>query len=511
MTRMLCRGSLLGALLYAALSSIAGAQQKQDWATFDKYVAKAAHDWQVPGMAIAIVKDDSLVFAKGYGVIESGKPGAVNEHTRFAIGSTTKAMTSAALAMLVDEGKLRWDERVIDILPELQLYDSYATHELTVRDLLTHRSGLPDTDLLWVIPQNALSMEEMIHRLRYVKPESSFRSNWDYQNVVYAIGGLIVEKLSGMPWQRFVETRLWQPIGMHESIPLVSELAGQSNVAMPHALVDDTVRLVPVRSTDAIAPAGSVWSSVSDMSKWMRFILDSGRVGTRQLIKPSTFADLLTPQIRAPMEEYPALELAYPHFFSYALGWFVQDYDGETVWMHTGSIDGMCALIGLEPGKKLGVYVLENLDHAELRHALMYKVFDMYTARGNKPPRDWSADLEALFAAQRRLRVSRRSAATAPAQATPASMPLDRYAGTYTDSTFGTITVTLTNGALRAQYGNWDVGELTHATFERFRSVARDSLEGQSTLTFVPDGDGHVRAVQFFGQSFSRDGASRGQ
>jgi CubicO group peptidase (beta-lactamase class C family) len=503
--------SACGALLFIALPGIARAQQKPDFAAFDKYVAKAVHDWQVPGLAIAIVKDDSLVFAKGYGVTELGKSGAVNEHTRFAIGSTTKAMTSAALAMLVDEGKLRWDERVIDLLPELQFYDSYATHELTVRDLLTHRSGLPDTDLLWIIPQNNLSMEEMIHRLRYVKPESSFRSNWDYQNVVYAIGGLIVEKLSGMPWQRFVETRLWDPIGMHESIPLVSALAGQSNVAVPHALVNDTVRRVPVRTTDAIAPAGSVWSSVSDMSKWMRFILDSGRVGTQQLIKPSTFAELLAPQIRAPMEEYPALELARPHFFSYALGWFVQDYDGQTVWMHTGSIDGMCALIGLEPGKKIGVYVLENLDHAELRHALMYEVFDMYTAGGKKPPRDWSADLKALFAAQRQTRVSRRSGVVATAQPTPASMPLDRYAGTYTDSTYGTVTVTVTNGALQAQYGRWEVGALTHDTFERFRSVARDSLEGQSVLTFVPDGDGHVRAVQFFGQSFSRDIASKGQ
>lgn len=501
----------LGPLCCGALPSVAPAQKAPDLAAFDRYVAKAAREWQVPGMAVAIVKDDSLVFAKGYGVIELGKPAPANEHTRFAIGSTTKAMTSAALAMLVDDGKLTWDERVIDLLPELQLYDSYATHELTVRDLLTHRSGLPDTDLLWVIPQNNLSMEEMMRRLRYVKPESSFRSHWEYQNVVYAIAGVLVERLSGMPWRQFVQTRIWDPLGMHETLPLVSELAGQPNVAVPHALVNDTVRRVPVRTTDAIAPAGSVWSSVSDMSKWMRFVLDSGRVGTTQLIKPSTFAELLAPQIRAPMDEYPALELARPHFFSYALGWFVQDYDGETVWMHTGSIDGMCALIGLEPGKKLGVYVLENLDHAELRHALMYKVFDMYGARGKRPPRDWSADLEALFAAQRQARVSRRATVTSAAQPAPASMPLDRYAGTYTDSTFGTVTVTMTNGALRARYGNWDIGELTHLTFDRFRSVVRDSLEGESVLTFVPDGAGHVRVVQFFGESFPRANAGSGQ
>ena len=179
--------------------------------------------------------------------------------------------------------------------------------------------------------------------------------------------------------------------------------------------------------------------------------------------------------------------------------------------MHTGSIDGMCAIIGLEPEQALGVYVLENLDHAELRHALMYKVFDMYRSSARAPARDWSADLKALFAAQRQSRLARRQTATSTAQSVPATLPLDRYAGSYVDSTYGTVTVTLSNGALRAKYGNFDIGELTHATYDRFRSVARDSLEGETELTFVPDGDGHVRAVQIFGTSFPRDNAGSGQ
>lgn len=499
------------ALALACVTSPALAQQPTNIASFDKYVAQAARDWKVPGLAIAIVHGDSLVFAKGYGVIEIGKPAPANEHTRFAIGSTTKAMTSMALAMLVDEGKLHWDDKVIDYLPDLRLYDSYATRELTVRDLLTHRTGLPDTDLLWAIPENALSMQEMIRRLRYVKPESSFRSHWEYQNVVYAIGGLLVERLSGMPWQDFITKRIWTPLGMTESIPLVSELANKPNVAVPHDLVDDTVRVVPRRSTDAIAPAGSVWSSVSDMSKWMRFVLDSGRVGTTQLVKPETFAELLAPQMRAPMAEYPALELAKPHFFSYALGWFVQDYHGETVWMHTGSIDGQCAIIGLIPEKKIGVYVLENLDHAELRHALMYEVFDMYGATDRAHRRDWSKDLKALFDARRAKGMAARAAAAAAQKAkggAEPSLPLARYAGTYTDSTYGTITVTLANGALHAKYVNFDIGELTHGSFERFQSRVKDPLEGTSELTFEPDGNGHVSAVHFAGQSFPRDETS---
>lgn len=494
------------AIAIVASPAIARAQQKPDLKAFDAYVAHAARDWRVPGMAVSIVKDDSVVFAKGYGVIQIGKPAPATEHTRFAIGSTTKAMTTAALAMLVDEGKLHWDDRLIDLLPDFQLYDAYATHEMTVRDLLTHRSGLPGTDLLWVIPQNNISTAEMMHRLRYVKPESSFRSHWEYQNVVYSIAGLLIERISGMPWQDFVRKRIFTPLGMNETVPLVSEVQGQPNVAVPHDLVNDTVSVVPVRTTDGVASAGSVWSSVSDMSKWMRFMLDSGRVGTKQLIQPATFAEIVAPEIRAPMEEYPALELSKPRFFSYALGWFVEEYHGHTIWMHTGSIDGMCALIALDPARKLGVYVLENLDHAELRHALMFQVLDMYGGGDAKPPRDWSKDVLALFNAKRAERPSRRNARPATADsAAPASLPLDRYAGTYTDSTYGTVTVTEANGGLHAKFDKWEIGDLVHGRYEEFHSKVRDPLEGIAQLTFVPDGAGHASAVRFFGQTFPKD------
>lgn len=482
--------ALLGAAPLSAQTSAA-----PDWAAFDRYVAGAARDWHVPGLAIAVVSGDSLVFAKGYGVAELGKPAPATEHTRFAIGSTTKAMTTAALAMLVDEGKLRWDDRVIDILPEFRLYDPYVTREITVRDLLTHRSGLPNTDILWAVRENQYSIPEMMRRLRYVRPNSSFRSTWLYQNVVYSIAGLVVERVSGMPWQTFVRQRIFTPLGMRETEPLVADIIGKPDVATPHDLVRDTVRVVPIRSTDAVASAGSVYSSVSDMSRWMRFMLDSGRVGTQRLIKPETFREIVAPQIRAPEDEYPALELAQPHFFSYALGWFVQDYHGKTVWMHTGSIDGMVAIIGLLPEQNVGVYVLGNLDHAEVRHALMYQVFDMY---GAGPKRDWSADLRALFA-------KRRQAVAAAPRATDSrpSLPLDRYVGTYADSAFGTIDVALANGTLRARYEKADLGALEHVQYDTFRSHPASGERG-ATLTFVPDGAGAVGSVRAYGVTFQR-------
>jgi CubicO group peptidase (beta-lactamase class C family) len=505
-------GRIVIAVVGLATAAVAPARsnaQGPDFKAFDLYIAHAARDWRVPGLAIAVVKGDSLVFAKGYGVIQTGKPAPVTEHTRFAIGSTTKAMTVAALAMLADEGKLHWDDKVIDYVPGFRLYDPYVTRELTIRDLLTHRTGLPGTDLLWAVPENQYSVPEMIRRLRYVKPVSSFRSQWEYENVMYAIAGTIVERASGESWESFIRTRIFIPLGMKESETLVSEIVGKPNVAVPHALVSDTVRVVPVRSTDAIAPAGSVWASVSDMSRWMRFILDSGRVGTTRLIQPATFREIVAPQIRVPMDEYPALQLAQPHFFSYALGWFVQDYHGQTVWMHTGSIDGMCAIIGLIPEQRLGVYVLENLDHAELRHALMYRVFDMYSTT-DRPIRDWSADLHALFAARKQAAQAVTAAKAAKrVVGTRPSMPLEQYAGTYTDSTYGNLVVTLTGGMLHALLENANLGALAHWEYDSFRSQPTDVEDGPATVTFQPDGAGHVRAVRVFGVDFQRGQPTR--
>lgn len=483
-------------------SPLSAQRTAPDWTEFDRYVDQAARDWRVPGMAIAVVHGDSLVFARGYGVAEAGKPARATEHTRFAVGSTTKAMTTAALAMLVDEGKLRWDDRVIDHVPELQLYDAYATRELTVRDLLTHRSGLPGTDLLWSRRANQYPMTEMVRRLRHVRPTSSFRSTFAYQNVVYSIGGLLIERISGRTWDEFLRERLFAPLAMRATEPLVAGIIGKADVAVPHGLAGDSVRVVPIRTTDAVASAGSVWSSVSDMSRWMRFMLDSGRVGQQRLIAPATFNEIVAPQIRVPMAQYPALELARPHFFSYGLGWFVQDYGGRTVWMHTGSIDGMSAIVGLLPAERVGVVVLANLDHAELRHALMYQVFDLF---GAAPRRDWSAELRALFATRRAAAAAAATAAATASQGPAApSLPLAQYAGTYADSAFGRVEIRIESGALHARFERDEIGPLSHWRHDTFRRPAR-AAEGPLALTFVPDGAGGISAVRAFGITFARE------
>ena len=467
---------------------------------FDAYVAKAVKDWHAPGLAIAIVKDDSVVFAKGYGVRELGKPEPVDAGTRFAIGSTTKAMTVAALGMLVDEGKLKWDDPVTKYLPDFRLSDPWVTPQITVRDLLTHRTGLGNADLLWAGAD--YSTAEIIRRVRYLPLAYSPRSQFIYQNIMYAAAGQVVEAVSGMPWEQFLRTRIFAPLGMSATVPLLADLAGQPNVASPHAEIDDTMRVITNRTVDPVKAAGSVWSSVGDMAKWMKFILDSGRVGDTRLLKAATVKEMLTPQMIAD-HEYPiTFDAVHAHFFDYGLAFFLQDYAGQAIAMHTGSIDGMCAIIGLIPDKKLGVYVLENADHIELRHALMYQVFDMYLGNTGH---DWSAELHTLYnGLEAQAKAAQQRAEAQHVTGTHPSLALDKYAGTYHSDAYGDVRVTQRGDTLHAAFGHAYDGDLSHWQYDTFRAHWKDRRNGRSAVVFVPDGTGGVQSLRAFGTTFMR-------
>ena len=471
--------------------------QRPDLAAFDAWVAKGVTDWQVPGLAVAIVKDDSVVFAKGYGVRRLGKPERVDEHTLFAIGSTTKAMTALSALMLQEEEKLRLRDPVLRYIPTLQLYDPVMTREITVRDLLTHHTGLPGADLLWI--GGDYDIAEIIRRMRWLEPVGSFRSVYNYQNVQYAMAGEVIRAAGGMSWADFVSRRILEPLGMTETVPTLSGTIGRPNVSTPHMKIRDTVRAIENRPVDPVAPAGSIWSSVHDMAKWMRFVLDSGRVRGGRLIRPETFNEWLSPQVVIPQASfYPTTRLTRPHQINYALGWFLHDYNGLSVAMHTGSIDGQIAIIGLVPDLRLGVYVLANLDHAELRHALMFRAFDMYSSKGTL--RDWSAEFRTLFGgleqqgrqAEAAFR-SRRVAGTRPSAA------LEKYAGTYVDSLYGAVRITSDGGRLRAAFGKGFAGPLEHWHYDTFLAHWDDPRSEPSPVTFVLDASGTSRVVELSG------------
>jgi len=476
-------------LLLIALTTpaLAFTQDDRRIRELDAYTAQAVKDWGAPGLAIAVVKDGRLLFAKGYGVLELGKAARVDTQTLFAIGSTTKAMTVMALAMLVDEGKVRWDDPVTKYLPSFQLSDPYVTREVTVRDLITHRAGLPNADFLWAF--NDLQTDEIIRRLRFVRPAYSLRSGFIYQNIMYAVAGQVVSAASGVPWADFLRARIFQPLGMTRTVTSLAEASRTPNVASPHDLVNDTLLVIKNRYVDPVAPAGAVWSSVADMSKWMRFLIDSGRYEGRTLVQPRTFMEIVHPQVMVPPSEfYPTAQLTHPHWETYGFGFFQQDYNGRKVDFHTGSIDGMVAIIGLLLDERLGVYVLSNMDHVEARHALMLKTFDLFTGA---PPRDWSTELRKLYGdaraqamAQRQRMEQQRVANTRP------SLPLEKYVGTYSDSLFGTRRVTFENGALRIRYSPMYAATLEHWQYDTFRARADDRWDGSELVSFVIGTDG---------------------
>lgn len=464
-------------------------------AGFDAYVAQAVKDWKSTGLAVAVVKDGRIVFAKGYGVRRLGSPEPVDDRTLFAVGSTTKAMTAAAIGMLVDDGKVAWDDPVTKHLPWFALKDPYMTREIRVRDLLTHRAGVPNTDFLWY--EQPRSAREIIGQLRQVELESSPRTHFTYQNVMYAVAGEVVAAASGMPWTDFVRTRIFEPLGMQDTIATAATLAQQANVAQPHYEIDGTVQVIRNASVDGVAPAGSVWSSVRDMSQWLMMLLAKGTVGGptgKRLLSEKVVAELFTPQTMVgPDAFYPTARLTTPHWTTYGLGWFQADYGGEKVDFHTGSIDGMVAIAGLIRDRNLGVFVLGNLDHTEVRHALMYRVFDAYLGR---PARDWSTDMRTLYAGLAKEAEGRRTKAEAGrVSGTTPSLPLERYAGTYTHPLYGALTVTLRDGTLHAQFGTGFVGPLEHWHYDTFKATWDARWRGTSLATFSLDGSGQVSGL----------------
>jgi CubicO group peptidase (beta-lactamase class C family) len=288
MTRLLLTAFTAATWLLAAVP--ASAQRPTDFRPFDAYAAQAMALWKVPGVAIAIVRNDSIIHSRGYGVRKLGAPEPVDVQTLFAIGSSSKAFTATALAMLVDEGKVRWNDKATLHLPGFQLYDSYATRDLTIRDLLSHRSGLSRGDLMWY--GSAYSRDEILRRVRFLEPSWGFREQFGYQNIMYLAAGQVAARAAGMNWDDVIRTRIFQPLGMGASSTSITALAGLTNVAQPHAEFDDTVRVVPYRNIDNIGPAGSINSNVTDMAQWVRFNLAKGKAGGKQLVSDGNMNEL---------------------------------------------------------------------------------------------------------------------------------------------------------------------------------------------------------------------------
>jgi CubicO group peptidase (beta-lactamase class C family) len=484
-------------LLFAC--SFAFGQDKVD--VLDKYIEASRNAWKVPGMAVTVVQDDKIIFAKGYGVRELGKDAKVDTETLFGCMSTTKAMTAVAIGMLVDEGKLTWDDKVVKYLPAFRIADPYVTNELRVRDLLTHNTGVGNADFLWGFTPE-IGSDEIVRRMQFATQEYSLRGGFVYQNIMYLVAGKVIEKVSGLSWERFMNERLFAPLGMKNTFPTYEYNRKYENRSSAHFEIIGKIRPIPEDSADPVAPAGAVWSTADDIGKWVNFMLGNTTVNGKQLLKPETYAELLRPQVVIPPSGgfYPTAALTKPHWTTYGLGWFQHDYRGEMVSFHTGSLDGRTAIIGLIPDKKIGVYVFGNLDHAEVRHALMYKVFDLFAFGDNS--RDWSTDFKALYDGLKKKADKAVEDAKAKRKTdTKPSLPLGAYAGKYADPFFGEMTVELADGKLRLIVGKEINATLDHWQFDTFSTNWNREWWSANLVSFqlAPD-SGEV-------ESFNLDGA----
>lgn len=467
---------------------------------FDTYVESSRKLYQVPGLAVTVVKDGKVIFKKGYGVQQLGMPNQVNAQTLYACASTTKAMTATCMGILVDEGKVKWDDPVIKYLPEFQLYDPYVTRELKIRDLFTHNSGVGNTDFLWSIMK--IPSDEVLAKMKMVEPSYSLRSSFIYQNIFYLAAGKVIEKVSGTPWEVFIQKRIFEPLAMTRTFPILSQV-NDANQSKPHHLIDGKITVIDRTNADAIGPAGSVWSCVDDMSKWALCMLDSSKYNGGKLLKPATWNEIFKPQVMVTASQfYPTAQLTKPNWTTYGLGWFQQDYKGRKVNFHTGSLAGETAIHGQLPSEKLAIYIFGNLDHAEVRHALMFKAFDHFALGGT---RDWSADFYNLYKKLNEadeLEVKKQESARV--MGTNPSQPIANYAGRYTSPLYGELVVTLSDNSLLINMNNTAKATLTHWNYDSFRGFYDKRWWGQTTANFSLDSKGKINSVVIEGMEFTK-------
>lgn len=476
--------------------------QRAPWSQLelDRYVARVMQTFEVPGISLAVVKDGKVVITKGYGVRKLGESTPVDSRTLFGIASNTKAFTAVALALLVEEGRIKWDGRVIDYLPWFQMSDPFVTRELTVRDLLVHRSGLGlgAGDLLWW-PPTTYDRKEISRRLRYLPLAHSFRSTYAYHNVLYAVAGEVIEAVSGQTWEDFVQKRILEPVGMTASNVRQTDVERGGNVAATHAKIDDIVRVVKPFASDNTNPAGGINSNAEDMAKWMIVLLDSGQISReKRLFSPRTARELWTMVVPRPIGTPPP-ELAplRANFSGYALGFGVRDYRGYKIVGHTGGLPGYVSQVTLVPELRLGVTVLTNQEARGAFNAITYYILDRYL---NAPKHDWLTAYKIVTAREDSvIRATEQSIQASRDTSSKPSLALEKYTGTYRDAWYGDVTINREDGKLVIRFTKTPdlVGDLEHWQYDTFIARWRDrELRADAYVTFALNPDGTIDQVK---------------
>lgn len=468
---------------------------------FEMYAEKGRKDWQVPGMAVAIVRGNDTIYMHSFGVRNISGTDPITNDTIFAIGSTSKAFTAALVAMQVDEGKVRWDDRVIDHLPDFRMYDPWVTREFTVTDLMAQRSGMPayagdEQGLL------GYDRQHIMQSIRYVKPVTSFRSAFAYQNSLFLWAAAVVENETGKSWEDNLQQRIFQPLGMSNSSDSLKSFQQAGNVAYPHIMSNGSVKALPREGKylDAyyiFGPAGGINSNIIDMAKWLRLQINNGTYDGRRIINGSSMDYMHTPKTIAGIPPIIGGHMAY-----YCQAWIYQEFEPYPIVWHNGGTIGHHSMVALMPQEKVGIVVLSNAGYTELPEALAFEFFDMYNGR---PERDWSAQVLARNKETEAL--ANASMPEPPASPSPA-MPLSSYAGNYSNELFGSINVTAQGSGLVITAGpNRTQVFLSPWNRDTFKASPSDIFDQPGFAMFQMDPEGRAKSVTidlFEGATFDR-------
>ena len=473
---------------------------------FEQRVEQLRKQIGVPGVTIAIVEDGKVTLAHGWGVRDITTNQRVDADTIFFTGSTGKAFTNAALATLVDEGKINWDDKVIDHMPDFRMWDAWVTREMTIRDLLVHRSGLGlgEGDLLF-LPNSTLSRKETVRRIRYLKPATSFRSGYAYDNILYMAAGQLIEEVSGETWEKYIHDHVFGPLGMKNSTDTDAEFQANPNHARPHSRNTGAIHgmgaQAPLDDNATIAqnaaPAGGLAISANDMSRWLLTQLAHGKIpgSDKRLFSDEQSTQMWTGVVPTPIRQFPAeFAVTNPNFNLYALGWDVSDYRGARVVGHDGAVLGSQATIALLPGKNVGIFIAANSEDGQIILGLRDELLDYYLGF---PQANWPEKFQAFK--QARLAAASKQVQAAEAKPAPIgpSLPLPRYVGDYTDPWYGTIKVRQSGKGLMIEFPHSSgmEGPLTHYQYDTFKTNPSLKWVEPAYVTFSMDANGKIDRV----------------
>ncbi len=484
----------LASVAFVALAPLARAQDAP-LQGFDATVEQALEAWQVPGCAVAIVKDDQVVLAKGYGVRTAGKSDPVGAETLFAIASNSKAFTATAIAMLVAEGKLGWEDLVAERLPGFRLMDGEATRRLKVIDLLCHRSGLGTWagDLMWF--GSKLTRPEVVERIRHVPPAFDYGTGYGYSNLMFVVAGELIPRVDGRSWEQFLAERLFEPLGMTRTNTSVAQLAGDPDVATPHTLVRGPLEQIPYLDVSNSGPAGAINSCAKDLANWMRFQLAEGRFDGQRVAPAAAVEILRTPQNLQRVSPRSRALNPSTHLAAYGLGFGLADYQGRLKVEHTGGLNGMYSIVALIPEAELGVAVVTNLDEHDLTHALALHVIDAYLG---VPPQDWSQRYLKAKQSQNpeRAAAARRGVAKRVPNTRPSHEPKD-YTGTFANALYGEAVVAIEGERMTLRLSQHpNTGVLSHWHYDVFLATWDDAVWNESAVHFETDIEGRITALR---------------